>query len=115
MTLLPLIKMGSPRLKNWKGNGSLKNIMKPKLIIIMKINGFEYTEQEVLEALRKKGYTILPYRTYTETPIHGSGFTKDWYDTKCAVKADQMPSDENIWHNVAIKEFQKEFIKPKLL
>ena len=115
MTLLPLIKMGSPRLKNWKGNGSLKNIMKPKLIIIMKINGFEYTEQEVLEALRKKGYTILPYRTYTETPIHGSGFTKDWYDTKCAVKADQLPSDENIWQNVAIKEFQKEFIKPQLL
>ena len=115
MTLLPLIKMGSPRLKNWKGNGSLKNIMKPKLIIIMKINGFEYTESEVLEALRKKGYTILPYRTYTETPIHGSGFTKDFYDTKCAVKADQLPSDENIWHNVAIKEFQKEFIKPKLL
>ena len=115
MTLLPLIKMGSPRLKNWKGNGSLKNIMKPKLIIIMKINGFEYTESEVLEALRRKGYTILPYRTYTETPIHGSGFTKDWYDTKCAVKADQLPSDENIWHNVAIKEFQKEFIKPKLL
>ena len=115
MTLLPLIKMGSPRLKNWKGNGSLKNIMKPKLIIIMKINGFEYTEQEVLEALRKKGYTILPYRTYTETPIHGSSFTKDWYDTKCAVKADQLPSDENIWQNVAIKEFQKEFIKPKLL
>ena len=115
MTLLPLIKMGSPRLKNWKGNGSLKNIMKPKLIIIMKINGFEYTESEVLEALRKKGYTILPYRTYTETPIHGSGFTKDWYDTKCAVKADQIPSDENVWHNVAIKEFQKEFIKPKLV
>ena len=115
MTLLPLIKMGSPRLKNWKGNGSLKNIMKPKLIIIMKINGFEYTESEVLEALRRKGYTILPYRTYTETPIHGSVFTKDWYDTKCAVKADQLPSDENIWQNVAIKEFQKEFIKPKLL
>ena len=115
MTLLPLIKMGSPRLKNWKGNGSLKNIMKPKLIIIMKINGFEYTEQEVLEALRKKGYTILPYRTYTETPIHGSGFTKDWYNTKCAVKIDQLPSDENIWQNVAIKEFQKEFIKPKLV
>ena len=81
----------------------------------MKINGFEYTESEVLEALRKKGYTILPYRTYTETPIHGSSFTKDWYDTKCAVKTDQLPSDENIWHNVAIKEFQKEFIKPKLL
>ena len=81
----------------------------------MKINGFEYTESEVLEALRKKGYTILPYRTYTETPIHGSGFIKDWYWTKCAVKADQLASDENVWQNVAIKEFQKEFIKPKLL
>ena len=115
MTLLPLIKMGSPRLKNWKGNGSLKNIMKPKLIIIMKINGFEYTKSEVLEALRRKGYTILPYRTYTETPIHGSGFTKDWYWTKCAIKGADIPSDENVWQNVAIKEFQKEFIKPKLL
>ena len=115
MTLLPLIKMGSPRLKNWKGNGSLKNIMKPKLIIIMKINGFEYTEQEVLEALRKKGYTILPYRTYTETPIHGSGFTKDWYDTKCAVKGAELPSDENTWQNVAIKVFTKNFTKPKLV
>ena len=81
----------------------------------MKINGFEYTESEVLEALRTKAYTILPYRTYTETPIHGSGFTKDWYNTKCAVKTDQLPSDENIWQNVAIKEFQKEFIKPKLV
>lgn len=80
----------------------------------MKINGFEYTESEVLEALRSKGYTILPYRTYTETPIHGSGFTKDWYDTKCAVKADQIPSDENVWQNVAIKEFQKPLTKPKL-
>lgn len=80
----------------------------------MKINGFEYTQEEVLDALRAKGYLILPFRTYTETPIHGSGFVKDWYDTKCAVKGAELPSDENIWQNVAIKLFTKSFIKPKL-
>lgn len=80
----------------------------------MKINGFEYTEEEVLEALREKGYLILPYRTYNETHIHGSGYIQDWYDTKCAVKGDQLPSDENVWQNVAIKVFTKRFTKPKL-
>ena len=81
----------------------------------MKINGFEYTEAEVLEALREKGYLILPFRTYTETHIHGSRFEKDWFDTKCAVKGADLPSDENIWHNVAIKVFTKNFTKPKLV
>lgn len=80
----------------------------------MKINGFEYTESEILEALKKKGYLILSYKTYHEVHIHGSAFIKDWYDTKCALKGSDLPSDLNIWTNVAIKEFQKEFIKPKL-
>lgn len=78
------------------------------------INGFEYTQEEVLDALREKGYLILPFKTYTETPIHGSGFTKDWYETKCAVKGADLPSDDNVWQNVAIKEFTKSFTKPKL-
>lgn len=81
----------------------------------MKINGHEYTEQEVQDALRKKGFVLLPYRTYTEDHIHGSGFVKDWYDTKCAVKGAELPSDENIWTNVAIREFQKKFVKPPLV
>ena len=81
----------------------------------MKINGYEYTQEEVLEALREKGYLILPYRAYTETHIHGSGFTKDWYNTQCAVKGDETPSDENVWKNVAIKVFTKNFTKPKLV
>ena len=81
----------------------------------MKINGYEYSEVEVLEALRKKGYLILPYRTYTEEHIHGSTFVKDWYETKVAIKGEQLPSDEYIWTNVAIKEFQKEFTKPPLM
>lgn len=81
----------------------------------MTINGFEYTQEEVFEALRAKGYLILPFRTYTETHIHGSSFQKDWYDTHCAVKGSELPSDANTWQNVAIKEFQKRFTKPKLI
>lgn len=81
----------------------------------MKINGFEYTETEVLEALKKRGYLILPYRTYREEYIHGSCFIKDWYDTKVAIKGSQLPADEYIWTNVALKEFQKTFVKPKLI
>ena len=80
----------------------------------MKINGFEYSQEEVLEALRLKGYLILPYKTYTEEHIHGSGYHKEWFETKVAIKGDQLPCDEYIWHNVAIREFQKEFVKPKL-
>lgn len=81
---------------------------------LMTINGFTYTEEEVLDALRQKGYLILPYRTYTETHIHGSSFLREWYDTKCAVKGAEQPSDKNIWTNVAIREFQREMKKPPL-
>ena len=81
----------------------------------MKINGFEYTESEVLEALKSKGYLILPFETYTETHIHGSGFQKHYFDTKCAVKGAELPSDENIWHKVALKEFESKIQKPKLV
>lgn len=80
----------------------------------MIINGFTYTEEEILDALRQKGYLILPYRDYHETHIHGSGFVKEWYDTKCAVKGAELPSEKNIWTNVAIREFQKEMKKPPL-
>lgn len=44
------------------GEGKKKNFKKEK----MTINGFQYTEEEILEALRKKGYLILKYRTYDE-------------------------------------------------
>lgn len=81
----------------------------------MKINGFEYSKSEILEALRKKGYMILPFRTYHERAMHGSLFIKEWFNTECAVKGDELPSDDNIWSNVAIKEFQTGFTKPKLI
>lgn len=120
MALYPLISMKTPKLKIWSAKGIKKDKLElnksPKNIksSIMNINGFEYTQEEVLEALREKGYLILPFRTYTETHIHGSGFTKDWYDTKCAVKGADLPSDENVWENVAVKEFTKSFTKLKL-
>jgi len=81
----------------------------------MRINGFEYTQDEVMDALRAKGYVLLHYRTYNEKHIHGSTFEKEWYSTKCAVKGAELPNDSNVWQNVAIKEFQKEFVKPKLV
>lgn len=81
----------------------------------MKINGYEYSENEILDALRKKGYLILPYKTYNESHIHGSHFHKEWYNTKCAVKGAEIPSDENIYSKVAVREFEKEFTKPNLM
>lgn len=81
----------------------------------MTINGFNYTEEEILDALRQKGYLILHYRDYHEKHIHGSGFVKEWYDTKCAVKGAELPCEKNIWTNVAIREFQKEMKKPPLV
>jgi hypothetical protein len=81
----------------------------------MKINGFDYTESEVLVALKAKGYLILPYNSYNERHIHGSAFKKEWFNTKCAVKGAELPSDENIWHKVALKEFESKIQKPKLV
>ena len=81
----------------------------------MKINGYEYSESEILEALREKGYHILPFKTYHERHIHGSAFHKEWFETKCALKEGEIPSEENIYTNVAIREFQKNFVKPKLV
>lgn len=80
----------------------------------MNINGFEYTETEILDALKEKGYLILPYHTFNEYNLHGSTYIKDWYTTKCAVKGADLPSDENIWHKVALLEFSSTIVKPKL-
>ncbi len=80
----------------------------------MKINGYEYSREEIFQALRKKDYLIVPFRTYTETHIHGSRFKEDWFDTYVAIKEWQNPSDEYIWSNVAKREFTKEISKPDL-
>ncbi|PWN62292.1 hypothetical protein [Chryseobacterium oncorhynchi] len=81
----------------------------------MEINGFEYSQQEVLDALKAKGYLILNYETYEETPIHGSCFARTNISTKCAVKGNELPSDDNIWHLVAKRIFSKPESKPSLI
>lgn len=81
----------------------------------MKISGYEYSKEEVLEALKKKGYLILKHLFYDEEHIHGSTFIKHHYTTECALKGADLPDESNQWHNVAIKEFEKPSEKPKLI
>ena len=81
----------------------------------MKINEHEYTQEEIFEALRAKGYLLLRYN-YTDTDESFPGGVESFeIKTYCALKGADMPSEKNLWENVAIKEFQKEFVKPKLV
>lgn len=81
----------------------------------MILNGFEYTKEEIFEALRKKGYLLLKY-SYTDTDETFPGGIETFeVDTHCALKGDDMPSVKNTWENVAIREFQKAFVKPALI
>lgn len=81
----------------------------------MKINGFEYTKEEIFEALRVKGYLLLRYN-YTGSDETFPNGVQTWaISDLCAVKGAEIPSEKNLWENVAIKEFQKSFVKPKLV
>lgn len=79
----------------------------------MKINGYDYTELEVLEALEKKGYQIVRWTYYFLDETFPNGITEECLLVKCALKND-LPSEENIWYKVAEREFQKTE-KPKLI
>ena len=81
----------------------------------MKINGHEYTKEEILEALKKKGYRIVPHTFYDEEHIHGSTFIKHYYTTECALKITDRPSEKNQWHVIAKKEFERLPGKPPLI
>ncbi|WP_447951308.1 hypothetical protein [Chryseobacterium koreense] len=82
----------------------------------MKINGYEYSKEEVLEALERKGYQIVTATFYHEEHIHGSTFIKHHYTTECALCiSDQTPNEANEWHLIAKKEFEKKPGKPPLI
>ncbi len=81
----------------------------------MKINGFEYSKQEVQDALRAKGYLILNWTWNTTDETFPGGTEHLSIDTQCALKGTDLCSEATMWENVAIREFQKEFIKPKLV
>ena len=81
----------------------------------MKLNGHDYSKEEIFEALRTKGYLLLRY-TYTGTDETFPGGVENFeIETFCALKGADMPSEKNLWENVAIREFQKGFVKPKLV
>lgn len=81
----------------------------------MKINGFTYTEEEILDALRTKGYIILPWVWEYKDETSPGQAKVERSQTKVALRADDMPCEKNIWTNVAIREFQKEMRKPPLV
>jgi len=81
----------------------------------MKINGFEYTEQEVLDALRRKGYLILSWVWETEDETFPGGTELLRIKTKCAIKGNDNCCEATMWQNVAIREFTKTFTKPELV
>lgn len=81
----------------------------------MKLNGHEYSTEEIFYALRAKGYLIVEFTYMAEDESFPNGTETFKYDTHCAVKDGEAPSEKNLWQNVAIKEFQKHFTKPNLV
>lgn len=80
----------------------------------MTINNHHYTEEEVFEALRKKGYRLIDH-TFTDfDETFPNGIESFEIDTVCALKGDEVPSIENTWENVALKIWQN-FTKPPLI
>lgn len=75
------------------------------------INGFEYTKEEVLEALKNKGYLIfkqkfLRKQKAKEIPADENEIY--------ALKGKDLPHESNRWHQVAYREFRKLLVKPPL-
>lgn len=81
----------------------------------MILNGHEYTQEEIFEALRQKGYLLLRFTYKCKEDAFMGGFEYHDIDTYCALKGADMPSEKNLWENVAIREFQKSFLRPPLI
>lgn len=81
----------------------------------MKINDHEYTKEEVLAALKKKGYLILKHTFHDEEHVHGSRFIKHHYTTECALKGADLPTEDNQWQKIALKEFELKTVKTPLI
>lgn len=90
-------------------------IHKPKLDkVSMRINGFEYTQTEVLEALERKGYNIVSWTYHWQDETFPNGKTNEVAIVKCALKTGEEPSEDNIWYTIAEKVFKKVNYKPTL-
>lgn len=80
----------------------------------MKINGFEYTKPEILEALERKGYNIVDWTYIWQDETFPNGITNETANVQCAIKEGEKPSEANIWYKIAEKEFKKVNYKPLL-
>ncbi|MBU4537875.1 MAG: hypothetical protein L6264_09605 [Weeksellaceae bacterium] len=81
----------------------------------IKINGFEYTKEEVLEGLKEKGYLILKHTIHVEKCINGCFHVRKHYHTECALKGEDLPDENTQWHHVASKVFKRFYSKPPLV
>lgn len=80
----------------------------------MKINGFEYSENEVLEALKSKGYNIVRWTYHWQDETFPNGNSNEVTIVMCALSAGEVPSENNIWYKVAEQQF-KIIEKPSLI
>ncbi|SEG39015.1 hypothetical protein SAMN05421847_2167 [Halpernia humi] len=82
----------------------------------MIINGHEYTKEEIFEALKMKGFTLLPFIYQDQEAAFMGGVDFFEVTTKCAVKGYDLPALKNTWDKVALKEFEKtNTTKPPLI
>lgn len=81
----------------------------------MIINGYEYTQSEVIEALKNKGYYIELWEYHWQDETFPNGITNEVTFIHCALKDNEDASEENIWYKIAEKEFKKTFAKPELI
>lgn len=72
---------------------------------MIKLNGYWYTFEEISEALKKKGYSIILEES---EPDRRGDIKREWH----ALKGDENISVLNTFKSVAIKEFDK---KPPLV
>lgn len=89
-------------------------IHRPEKKEMIKINGYDYSEKEVLEALEKKGYRIVPWIYEFDDETFPNGKTREILELNCAVKEGEEPAEENIWYKVAEIEFKNK-CKPSLI
>ena len=76
------------------------------------INGFEYSKEEVLEALKNKGYLILKQKFSRKESAKAVVNSEE--NEIYALKGKDLPDESNRWHHVAYREFRRMMVKPPL-
>ena len=75
------------------------------------INGFEYHRDEVLEALKNKGYLIFKQKFLSKQKLRDKHSEENEI---YALKGQDLPNESTKWHQVACREFKRLVAKPPL-